>query len=139
MQLDDIAGLKNLGQQHGVAVKLGFFSRSGDKKAELQVEVADTPDKRKLGLAKRAEIQQDSGMFFDKAASFWMRDVGFPLDIMFLDKKGEILDIQHMPVESGPDYTVYRPSSGYCCNAVEAPGRWAKMNLIEIGDKVKLC
>jgi uncharacterized protein len=135
----DLKCLANLGQNESIVVKLGFYSRNGEKLAELNAEVADNAVARQRGLSKRAELDPDNGMFFDRAASFWMRDVGFPLDIMFLDKQGSILDIQHMRVEPGPEYTLYRPRSSYACSAVETPAHWSELHGVSIGDRVRLC
>ena len=56
---------------------------------EIPVEVADTLKKRNLGLGKRTSLKKGWGMLFvfakRKPHRFWMKDMQFPLDIIWLD------------------------------------------------------
>ena len=56
---------------------------------EIPVEVADTLKKRSLGLGKRTSLKKGWGMLFvfekRKHHRFWMKDMRFPLDIIWLD------------------------------------------------------
>ena len=56
---------------------------------EIPVEVADTLKKRSLGLGKRASLKKGWGMLFvfekRKSHRFWMKNMQFPLDIIWLD------------------------------------------------------
>ena len=56
---------------------------------EIPVEVADTSQKRNLGLGKRSGLKKDWGMLFvfekRKIHRFWMKDMQFALDIIWLD------------------------------------------------------
>ncbi len=56
---------------------------------EIPVEVADTQQKRSLGLGNRAGLKNGWGMLFvfekRKAHGFWMKNMQFPLDIIWLD------------------------------------------------------
>ena len=56
---------------------------------EIPVEVADTSQKRSLGLGKRSGLKKDWGMLFvfekRKTHRFWMKDMQFALDIIWLD------------------------------------------------------
>ena len=56
---------------------------------EIPVEVADTSQKRSLGLGKRSGLKKDWGMLFvfekRKNHRFWMKDMQFALDIIWLD------------------------------------------------------
>ena len=56
---------------------------------EIPVEVADTLKKRRLGLGKRNSLKKGWGMLFvfekRKPHHFWMKDMQFPLDIIWLD------------------------------------------------------
>tara|TARA_B100000029_G_C16917132_1_gene719952 strand:+ start:95 stop:562 length:468 start_codon:yes stop_codon:yes gene_type:complete len=59
------------------------------KGEEIPVEVADTHKKRSLGLGKRNSLKKGWGMLFvfekRKPHRFWMKDMQFPLDIIWLD------------------------------------------------------
>ena len=56
---------------------------------EIPVEVADTLKKRSLGLGQRTTLKKGWGMLFvfekRKPHRFWMKDMQFPLDIIWLD------------------------------------------------------
>ena len=68
------------------------------KGEEIPVEVADTLKKRNLGLGKRASLKKNWGMLFvfekRKQHRFWMKDMQFPLDIIWLDNH-KIVHITH--------------------------------------------
>lgn len=53
-----------------------------------EVERADTPEKRRLGLAGRSSLPKGQGMLFvfpvPEQATFWMHGMLFPLDIIFI-------------------------------------------------------
>ena len=54
------------------------------------VEVADTPEARATGLSGRDSLGSDRGMWFDMdrtaPASFWMRRMEFPIDIIWVSE-----------------------------------------------------
>ena len=68
---------------------------SGYPQAEVTVEgftflvdVADTWERRGLGLGGRDEMAREVGMWFDmggtREATFWMRGMRFPIDIVWI-------------------------------------------------------
>jgi hypothetical protein len=63
------------------------FTGAGGKR--IKVEVADSPEKRTLGLMYRDSLAGDRGMWFifsrDGELVFWMKNVRFPIDIIFID------------------------------------------------------
>ena len=65
---------------------------------KIPVEVADTLKKRSLGLGKRTSLKKGWGMLFifgkRKPYRFWMKDMQFPLDIIWLDNL-RIVHINH--------------------------------------------
>lgn len=64
---------------------------------EITAEVATTPQTRSKGLAGRENLAPNSGMLFvfetDNRYKFWMKDVKFPLDIIWIGKDKRIVDI----------------------------------------------
>ena len=56
---------------------------------EIAVEVADTIEKRSLGLGNRPGLKKGWGMLFvfgkRELHRFWMKSMQFPLDIIWLD------------------------------------------------------
>jgi len=72
---------------------------TGDgKKANLKVEIADSTEERALGLSHRKYLGDYEGMYFvfeqNTNTSFWMKDMLIPLDIIFVDETGFIVDIK---------------------------------------------
>ncbi len=59
-------------------------------KADVKVEIASTSDARMLGLGGRGSLADGYGMLFIFEKSdlygFWMKDVPFALDIIWIDK-----------------------------------------------------
>ncbi len=74
----------------------------------FSVEVADTQEKIQTGLMYRQDLDQDQGMLFiltkDKIHPFWMKNVRFPLDIIWLDSNRKIvyLSENNPPCITGP-------------------------------------
>lgn len=92
---------------------LGFFTidKETDKicfeKECFIVEVVDTPQARQTGLMYREELDKNRGMLFifDSEGNypFWMKNTLIPLDIIWIDSSGKIIDIrQAEPCEKDP-------------------------------------
>ena len=66
-------------------------------KITFDVELADTQYERSVGLMYRDKLEESSGMLFilpsDTKSSFWMKNVEFPLDIIFINSESEIVSI----------------------------------------------
>ncbi len=67
----------------------------------FHVEIADTFEKRRLGLMFRKKLSENQGMLFifDRPAiqTFWMKNTYIPLDIIFIDSDFRIINIETMP------------------------------------------
>ncbi len=63
----------------------------------ISLEIADTPALQEQGLSDRATLAQDHGMLFVFPTSgyehFWMKDMHFPLDIIYLDSNDRVVTI----------------------------------------------
>jgi hypothetical protein len=70
--------------------------RTGSKKYTLFV--VSTPTTQQLGLGQRASLPKDQGMLFvfGQAAQqcFWMKDMHFPLDMIWLSPSHRVEHIQ---------------------------------------------
>lgn len=64
----------------------------------IHVILAKTPTEQSKGLAIKDSMNEDEGMFFifDKPEkySFWMKDMKFPIDIIWADTTGKIVHIE---------------------------------------------
>ena len=81
---------------------------------EIPVEVADTPQKRSLGLGKRSRLKKNWGMLFvfekRKAHRFWMKDMQFALDIIWLDNYRIVHILRNVqPAISGEEPAILEP------------------------------
>ena len=107
--------------------------------AEIAVEIADTYAERKLGLSGRDSLAEDRGMLFvfesEAALSFWMKDMRFAIDIIWLDKNSVVVDItQNAAPESYPQKFSPKSPPKY---ALEVPAGFAKKHGIATGDKME--
>ncbi|MEX0916501.1 MAG: DUF192 domain-containing protein [Candidatus Spechtbacterales bacterium] len=80
----------------------------------LNVEVADDAIERAQGLSGRASLQPNTGMLFlfgePVLASFWMKDMNFALDILWI-RDGVVVDItQNIPAPTGDELPTYQPN-----------------------------
>jgi hypothetical protein len=61
------------------------------------IELADTPGERSRGLMFRRSMQPDHGMLFDfqteQQVAFWMKNTPLPLDMLFIDGGGIVVQI----------------------------------------------
>ena len=64
---------------------------------KLSLNIADNEQKRSYGLMNRKDMKPNSGMLFiwkdSQIRNFWMKNTHFNLDLFFLNKKGEIIEI----------------------------------------------
>ena len=119
-------------------VPLHVLSVAGKPRGDLNVEVADNSESQSKGLSKRASLPNDRGMLFGCPGPFWMKDVNFPLDIIFLTKKGEVIEHKTMWPARLPDWQLarYSSSSSKVAYAIEAPGGWCRRHGVVSGDRV---
>ncbi len=68
-------------------------------------ELADTTEERQEGLMNRESLDNDTGMLFvfesPITVSFWMKDTLIPLDIIFINATGYVVNIEEADPEPG--------------------------------------
>lgn len=79
----------------------------------LHLIIADTEEKRALGLSGRATLTENEAMLFvfkkPGIYGFWMKDMLFPIDMLWLDHEFKIVSMQTRATpQSFP--TVYQPT-----------------------------
>ncbi len=65
--------------------------------AKIEIEIADSHEERKKGLMFRNHLDPGTGMLFiydyPQRVGFWMKNTKIPLDIVFADKRGVVVNI----------------------------------------------
>jgi uncharacterized protein len=114
------------------------IATEGGGELTFQVEVADTPAKRELGLQYRRDLAVDRGMIFlfptESEHSFWMKNTPIPLDMIFISKDRKIVGIVEQAV---PFSTDSRSVPGASQFVLEINGGLSKNNGIKTGDTVR--
>lgn len=104
-------------------------------------ELARTPKEQTLGLSGRGSLAKDTGMFFlfDKPSyySFWMRNVKFPLDIIFILNDKVVAVYENLPPAAAADANPPLYGSDVVANRVlEINAGEASKKNITVGDNV---
>lgn len=109
----------------------------GTRRSIVNVEIADTPAARELGLMYRKQMAEDGGMIFvfptPDRLSFWMKNTEIPLDMIFADSSGKILGIVENAVPFSERSVGVDGDSLY---VLEVNGGYAKRHQIHAGDKL---
>ncbi|MEO0061750.1 MAG: hypothetical protein RLZZ08_310 [Pseudomonadota bacterium] len=106
---------------------------------QFRVEMARTPEQQQMGLMFRKAMGADEGMLFPYAQprrlSFWMKNTVLPLDIIFIDPDGKVVNVaanavpySEEPLSSaGPASAVLELNAGRAAQLGIGPGtaiRW---------------
>jgi len=109
----------------------------------VQLETASSPGQIVQGLSGRDTLCENCGMLFvfgkPGPCSFWMHGMRFPLDIIFLDEHGKVLNIAKSlaPCESGAGCPSYN-SSGDALLVLEVNAGFASRHGLEPGSRMLL-
>lgn len=103
----------------------------------FDVEIADTPEKSKLGLMFRKQLDDDKGMLFllpeKQHLYMWMKNTYIPLDMLFFDTDGKIVKIIS---DTTPLSLKILPSDIPVAGVLEINAGTAKKLNINVGDYV---
>lgn len=76
------------------------------KKNCFEVELAITEEQQNVGLSNRTYLENNKGMLFvfneEGDYPFWMKDMKFPLDLIWIDKNGIVVDMAKDTKPCGP-------------------------------------
>jgi uncharacterized protein len=102
------------------------------------IEIARSDPDRTRGLMGRESLASDHGMIFlfatEQRIAFWMKNVPFPLDIVFLDSGGKVVDMKRMlPFDLRQVW-----SDVPARYAIELAAGAVKDNGLKIGDRITI-
>lgn len=107
---------------------------------EFSLEIADTPATRAQGLSGRDSMSNRQGMLFvfdqPDAGCFWMKDMRFNLDIIWLDNSNKVIYMQQdlSPSTYPHDYCPGQNSQ----YVLEVNAGTAKSLNLKLSDKITL-
>ncbi len=108
------------------------------REVSFQVEIADTPAKREMGLQYRRDLGDSDGMLFlfpvEQENAFWMKNTPIPLDMIFIDAKRRIVGIV---AETVPFSTEPRSVSAPSQFVLEIKGGLSRRHGFTAGDQVR--
>ncbi|MFH1866465.1 MAG: DUF192 domain-containing protein [Patescibacteria group bacterium] len=110
--------------------------------AVLNVEISDTQAKQTQGLSGRDYLDDNTGMLFVYTEpvkhNFWMKDVKFALDFIWITQ-GKVVQLdQNIPPPSSSAEEPARVWPQQDVDMVlEVPAGWISRQNIQVGDKVE--
>ena len=128
--LDDLEDL----EKGSVSIKL-----NSNESIEFSVLIAESNKDRRQGLMHIDFMEENQGMLFvfnpPRRVSMWMRNTPMPLDILFINRNGKIINIEE---NTTPYSTKALSSGGTIYWVLEINGGLAKKMGIKAGDLVVL-
>lgn len=105
----------------------------------LKTDTAETREEREQGLSGRTELKEDESLLFifdySGIYSFWMKDMNFPIDMIWIGENGEIVYIKKNAEPSS--YPEAFTPTGNAKYVLETVSGFADKNNIKVGDKVE--
>ena len=106
----------------------------------LEIEIAISPSDKTKGLGGRESLLENQGMLFvynmPGMYSFWMKDMNFALDIIWIDENKKVIDItRDVQPESYPNTFQPQIPAQY---VLEVNSGWAERHDIKIGDYLQI-
>lgn len=104
----------------------------------IEVEIADTPEEKALGLMFRTSLSDRQGMLFPygdpQELTMWMRNTYISLDMVFLRADGSVHRIEE---RTEPLSERIISSEGPVTAVLELAGGWARRHGLKPGDRVR--
>lgn len=106
----------------------------------IHVAITDTPESRAQGLGGLSGLLSDEGMLFvfprDGKYAFWMKEMQFSIDILWLSSDGRIIYIvPNLSPDSYPKSYVSNTPTRY---VLELPAGYVAEHDVKVGDIVQL-
>lgn len=103
----------------GGKVSFSLFKNSASvrvKNTTFSAEIAETPKEKEIGLSEKKSLPQDKAMLFQFGTpgfySFWMKNMKFPIDIIYIKNNKVVTIYKNVQPPSNPDENpqVYTPT-----------------------------
>ena len=110
---------------------------NGTQLATVDVRIADTEDKRRVGLSRTDSLTGDRGMLFvhpeEGEYAYVMRGMSFSIDIIFVAANGTVTRVHRGASPERLPVSRYRGTGKY---VLEVPAGWADRRGVETGDTI---
>ncbi|MCK4592073.1 DUF192 domain-containing protein [Candidatus Parcubacteria bacterium] len=107
----------------------------------FKVEIADTEQKREIGLMNKENLAMSNGMLFifekEGIYKFWMKNTLIPLDIVWIDKNNEIIFIKENAEPCKVEQCELFGPNEKAKYVLEINGRLAEEIGLKVGNKVE--
>lgn len=111
---------------------------NGTTLATVDVRLADTPDKRRVGLMRTDTLATGSGMLFvhprEGTYTYHMRNMAFDIDMVFVAANGTVTTVHHASAPENDESTDRYTGRGQY--VLEVPRGYANATGIDTGDRV---
>lgn len=129
-RLDDTSDGKSTVKQDISTLKIGNKT--------ILLEYAKTEEERTRGLSGRESLSEDVGLLFTFEKPdfypFWMKDMNFPIDIIWIGDDFRVVDItENLATSTYPRSVTSKKPAKY---VLEVIAGFSKKNKVKIGDKV---
>jgi uncharacterized membrane protein (UPF0127 family) len=113
--------------------ELTVITAGGPQKFKIELALSDA--QMEQGLMFRRSLAPDAGMLFDfkrpTTVTMWMKNTFIPLDMLFLDEHGQIIDIHERAVPQSLDIIAAKGAARY---VIELNGGTVARLSIKTGD-----
>ena len=113
-----------------------------DERIRVSVDVVDTPALRVRGLSGRPSLAPEEGMLFlfeaPRIQSFWMKDMRFPIDILWIRDDRIVGITPEVPIPRSPSELPLFRSPTPCDVVLEVRAGAAKRWGLLLGDAVRI-
>ena len=120
-------------------VKLQILNQNQDEIAKFMIAIADTEYKKMYGLMNLSSLPATNGMLFpfikNEVVAMWMKNTKIPLDMIFLDNEGVIVNIK---ANTTPYSTEIISSEKPAKKVLEINAGLVKKFGIKIGQQIKV-
>ncbi len=107
-------------------------------KFSFQIEIADQPKERTIGLMNRSQLDPRGGMLFvferPQIIQMWMKNTLISLDMIFIDAKGSVVDVAERTIPHSLATVASRQNASF---VLELAGGMASFIGLQPGDVLK--